>query len=591
MMTRHLGLLLVGLLATVGFARAANVKLRTRYMHITANRTSIGEGGTVVVSARCTPSKSDISKRVTGIVIWPYVNGKQWGAAEKTNRRGQVKFMIPLPNVGTARIQVATQGPSKADFPVGQLLPAGAIVSNSVEVHVLARHFTVPVHRRHLVGIEYEPWFTPLNVTWNTAESIPLMGKYSSLNPAVLRQQALWFDKMGINYIIIDWSINLWGKNEWHQRTPNVTQRIAATTLLLKTYVQMRRQGITTPEVTLLLGLNNAPAAPLKTTGLNGEIAWIYRKYIQNPLFSSLWLHYRNKPLIVIINIGGPRALVDQPPINCQHFIVRWMATQLQIAPPLAHAGYWSWMDGSQSPIPTFSGGKCEALTITPAFFIFPKGGWLAATARARDNGVTYIREFDTALRYRPHFLNICQWNEFAGQAIGQGFGTKHDVYWDCYAVPLSNDIEPTSLTACAYRGCGGWGFYYLNLTRAFVHLYHQKHPSSTILAIGSPDHNAVITGGSIPVRWACVGKQPQNFTLRLDGKVVARHIPPSRRAYTINLRGVAPGRHTLTLRANGAVSRFQISYAHESRWMAQPIPAMAHIAFTLSGKQCKAPR
>ncbi len=588
-MTRYFGLLLVGLLIAVGFARAADAEVRAWDLHITANRTSIGEGGTVMVAAQCIPSKLDISKHSARIKLWPYLNGKQWGAAEKTDQRGQATFIIPMPDVGTARIQVAAQGPVRAVFPVGQPLARKAHVSNTVVVQVMARKFTVPAHRRHLVGIEYEPWFTPLMETWSTAEAIPLLGKYESTNTSVLRQQAIWFDKMGINYILIDWTGNIFGKTKWNQRPQNQRQIIHATTILLKTYAGMRREGIPAPKVTLLLGLDNGPSTT--TTALNEEMHWIDKHYIKNPRFVYLWLNYRKKPLIVIFNGGGPGFLAGklaagEPPINTHDFTVRWMASQLQYTHDThghAIAGYWSWMDGSIRPIPTYHRGQCEALTITPAFFA--TGGWLVPSARDRDNGFTYIREFKTALRYRPHFLNICQWNEFAGQPTGSGYGPKHNSYGDDYNIPLSNDIEPVSLTACAYRGCGGWGFYYLNLTRAFIHLYHQKHPSSTILAIGAPQRRQVVKTPRITVRWACIGKAPSGFTFRLDGKVVARHIPQSRRAYTINLLGVAPGRHTLTLQANGTVSRFEISYARESKRLAQPIPAIAHIAFTLSGK------
>ena len=546
---------------------------------IQSNRSWIGEGRSVVVTA--TVKTSTRQKQIADLRLWPYVNGRQWGAAEKTNRRGWAKFIIPLPDVGISRIQVAEKGSAGLAFPVGRPLSKQAQTSNIVSVRVTARKFTVPSHRHHLVGMDYEPWFTPLNATWNTAEAIPLLGKYSSFNPLVIRQHALWLDQMGINYILIDWSNNLWGKTRFNQRPPNARQLISATTLLLKTYAQMRRQGIATPQVTLLLGLVNGP--PTTTTALNGELAWIYRKYIRNPHFAGLWLDDHRKPLIVIFNGGGPAFLAGklaagEPPINTHNFTVRWMASQLQATPGMAHAGYWSWMDGSIRPVPTYHGGQCEALTITPAFFA--AGGWLAPPARARDNGFTYVREFKAALRYRPRFLNICQWNEFAGQSIGHGYGPRHNNYVDCYDKHLNNDIEPTSLTACAYRGCGGWGFYYLNLTRACINVYHQKVPQTTVLAIGSPDRNAAVSGKTLRVRWACIGKPPRSFTVLIDGRQIGGVINRAARAYNVRLKGLKPGRHELTLRANGAMSLFRLSYTHQARRMHHAIPAAAHVTF-----------
>ncbi len=708
-------------------------------LHISVNRATTGEGQTVFVSARLAPGRG---RRKQNVTLWPYLNGKQWGAPARTNQAGLATLPLPLPEPGIARIQVALSparhvppadwiwshkladhqkvyfqkqfhlgrggraagmlllcddtctawlngheigsgalwrvahlhhlgrflkpgenvlsvrgyndtGPAgllarltihttagtkviitnrawrcfaakpagwpaaaagatklaqpvqviapvgggvwggsiqgwpgiyRWNFPVGEPLPVKVLISNIVPVRVTARKFSVPAPRRHLVGIDYEPWFTPLNVTWSTAEAIPLLGKYPSINPLVIRQHALWLDKMGINYILIDWSNNLWGKNHWSQRAPNVRELIHATTVLMKTYANMRRQGIVTPQVTLLLGLINGPA-PASTTALNEEMAWIYRNYVQNPRMAGLWLHYRHKPLIVLFNGMGPAFLAGklaggEPPINQRQFTVRWMGSQLQESPALVHAGYWSWMDGSIRPIPTYNHGQCESLTITPAFF--GKGGWLFPEARARDNGFTYLREFNAAIQYRPHFLTICQWNEFAGQPIGAGYGPKHNIYVDCYNVHLNNDIEPTSLTDCAYRGCGGWGFYYLNLTRACVHLYHQKHPSTSVMAIGLPHRGQKIKPRRITMRWVCVGKAPKSFSLRLDGKIIARHISPLRRAYTVDLRGVAPGRHTLELRAVGCRSRFRISYTREAHRLHRAIAARAHVDFVV---------
>ncbi len=204
----------------------------------------------------------------------------------------------------------------------------------------------------------------------------------------------------------------------------------------------------------------------------------------------------------------------------------------------------------------------------------------LAPQTRARGDGFIFIRECNAAMRYRPHFLTICQWNEFAGQPIDHGYGPQHNNYVDCYNLHLNNDIEPTSLTACAYRGCGGWGFYYMNLTRACINLYHQKVPRTTVLAIGSPDRNAAVTGLTLHVRWACIGKQPRSFTVLIDGKKMAGGIKNSARAYTLKLTGLKPGRHELALRAIGAVSLFRLSYSHVARRLHPAIPAAARVTF-----------
>ncbi len=697
-------------------------------IHISSKQTVIGMGQTIVLTATAI---SDQHHPVPNLKLWPYVDGYQWGATATTNRRGSATFLIPLPNVEVAHIQVAgvpqhfipaadwiwssvTQdqqtvyfvkrfsikskvssatmlitcddafnaylnghlvasgtnlqqvhhviglqrwlkkglnvlavkafngtGPAgllarltiqsgnrywvlptdrswlvmstepsgwptpsnvhgeastiiapvgqgvwgstivgwpgmspKQRFPVGGPLPKQAYLSNAINVRVNRSIIRVKVDPSHRVGIEYEPWFTPLNADWRTAESEPLIGYYDSYNRNVIRQHCLWLDRAGIDFLLIDWSNNLWGKQHWSERAPGVDQLIQSTTLLLDTYAEMRRQGIPTPQVTLLLGLDNGPTTTM--TALNEEMHWIYRHYIQNPKYKGLWVYYRGKPLIVPFNGGGPAFLAGKPPIDTAQFTVRWMASQLQFNKQAVQAGYWSWMDGVIHPIPTYYDGKPEALTITIAFF--GDGGWTYPQAVARRGGTTYIEEFKTAEKYRPRFLFICQWNEFAGQPIGAGYGPKHDQYVDCYNIPLSNDIEPTSLTDCAYRGCGGWGFYYQNLTRALVNLYHQARPNDTILAIGNPDYNNKVSGRSIDVDWNEIGAPARSFNLFLDHKLIRRNINASH--YVLSLSGLKPGSHTLTVQANEATSRYVLTYSKEAMPLRTPVPCQASVTF-----------
>lgn len=55
----------------------------------------------------------------------------------------------------------------------------------------------------------------------------------------------------------------------------------------------------------------------------------------------------------------------------------------------------------------------------------------------------------------------------------------------DSYSVEYSDDYEPVSLTAPGFRGDnGGWGFYYLNLTRALVEIYNGQADDVTVMAV-----------------------------------------------------------------------------------------------------------
>lgn len=321
--------------------------------------------------------------------------------------------------------------------------------------------------------MEYEPWFTPRNARWDTAEAVPLVGRYDSFNAQVIRQHCLWLVDAGIDFLLVDWSNNLWGKQHWSERGPGVDELIRATDQLFVTLAGMRREGIPVPRVTLLLGLNNGPATTVGA--LSEEMRWVYARYARNPRFHDLWLDYEQKPLIVLFNGGGPRYLAGKGAVDESQFTVRWMSSQFQNSHD-ERSGYWSWMDGVSHPIPTYHAGRPEALTVTPAFF--GDGGWTYPQARGRRNGRTYEEEFSQAFRIRPQFLIINQWNEFAGQPKGAGYGPKHDQYVDCYSAELSDDIEPTSTAIRGYRGGLGWGFQYLRLTRALIQRYHA--PSAT---------------------------------------------------------------------------------------------------------------
>ncbi|MCY0900052.1 MAG: hypothetical protein OWU33_14200 [Firmicutes bacterium] len=425
------------------------------------------------------------------------------------------------------------------------------------------------------MGIEYEPWFTPANDTWQTAEAIPILGEYSSYDTEVLRQQALWLDRADVNFLLIDWSNNLWGKTAWSQRATYAQQIVDATTNLFNTYAAMRRQGLPTPQITLLLGLDNGPSTT--TTALNQEMQWIYDHYVRNPAYRGLWLYDDGKPLIVIFNGGGPAYYTTialpttHQPINTSEFTVRWMASQLQ-SNNYAAAGYWSWMDGTVTPVPTPGAhGGAQAMTVTPAFF--GDGGWTGPQTMGRRGGATYVREFESAMKVKPHFLLINQFNEFAGEPL------LASTHVDTYTEALSNDIEPTSLNGCGYASCGGWGFYYLNLTRALINLYHQTNPQSAVLAIADPLRNEIVCGSSMRVSWATAGAPVRSFSVFLDGHLIASDV--SGYSYTLSLKHVSNGPHVLTVIANGVSTRLVPSYEHQTHLLPHPVPVAAQVHFT----------
>jgi hypothetical protein len=142
--------------------------------------------------------------------------------------------------------------------------------------------------------------------------------------------------------------------------------------------------------------------------------------------------------------------------------------------------------------------------------------------------------------------------------------------------------MEPTVLTACAYRGCGGWGYYYYNLTRAIISLYRGATPGITVLALSGPTTTVNASIRTIDLRWAYLGKEPSSFAIELDGKVVAPALTGS--GYKLNLSEVKPGSHHVRLTAAGVYTHFSMDPSHATHQSTEKLPVQSEISFDYGG-------
>ena len=434
-----------------------------------------------------------------------------------------------------------------------------------------------------LMGMQYETWFTKGNVTWDTAEAVPMFGKYSSYDANIMRKHAEWFAGLGIDWLLVDWSNMLWMKPDWEKHIGATHELEETTELLLNTYSQMNKEGKATPKIVLLLGLENGPPVPDGMKRLNGIFAFLTKNYLSKPEYKNQWLYYNGKPLVTILfNPADPcKMLPDREKpvaLDAPQWTVRWMASQLQIN-HAERCGMWSWMDGSIRQLVTYHDHAAEDTVVTPS--CFADGGWLAPTATLRDHGAPYIKSWKVAFETRPKFIQIHQWNEFAGQKEGEGYGPDHHGYVDEYNLEGSDDIEPTQLHACAYRGCGGWGYYYMNLTKALISLYRGETPGITVLALSGPFQPAVVKQSPLPLTWQTVGNSPRSYDLQIDGATVAKAIQGDK--YSLDLSRVHPGKHRVTLVANGVHTVFDLNPEKLTVKSATPLPVTSTIEFTYS--------
>lgn len=459
--------------------------------------------------------------------------------------------------------------------------------------------------RASLIGIQYEQWFDGPD-SWKTAEAIPLLGKYKT-DETIISKHFDGFHQLGIDWLLIDWSNMLWIKPAWEQHTGTTKSLEDKTSLLFQVALRRRQQRKYAPKLVLMLGLQNGPPIPNGIQRLNAELTWLKEHYLDRPEYQGLWLYDNGKPLITILY--WPPDPCTQLPKDLAHtklessdWTVRWMASQLQDN-HAERCGMWSWMDGVIPQIVTRHGGAPEDLVVTPSSFELPGRGWASPTAIARDHGVPYLQSWRAAFESRPKFIQIHQWNEFAGQENGHGLPENYwgeggptstsllkprpsNVYADEFNVQLSDDIEPTELHSCGYRDCGGWGYYYFNLTRAIISLYRGETSDITVLALSGPTKPLPAGTSLIPLHWAYLGVAPTGYSLSVDGKGVSQSIQGT--SYELSTAHMLPGKHEIKLTADGVHTYFSLDPERSAALSPRRLPVESTIVVNLARTQQK---
>jgi len=255
-------------------------------------------------------------------------------------------------------------------------------------------------------------------------------------------------------------------------------------------------------------------------------------------------------------------------------------------------------MDGVIPQVVTRRNGSAEEVVVTPSCFQLPGSGWTASSAVARDHGVPYLLSWKAAFDNRPRFIQVHQWNEFTGQQDGHGIPEDYwgqhvptqpqqpapsTVYADEYNFQLSDDIEPTDMNACTLRGCGGWGYYYFNLTRAIISLYRGITPDITVLALSGPKSPVPNGAPAIDLHWAFLGRAPSSYSLFIDGRRVRTALPGS--ACTLDFRSLGSGMHTARLRAAGVHTYFSLDPHKATSPSSRALPVESEITLELGRK------
>ena len=446
-----------------------------------------------------------------------------------------------------------------------------------------------------LIGIQYEQWFMGPQ-SWKTAEAIPLLGRYTTDESTVARHYAE-FEQLGFDWLLIDWSNMLWAKPEWELHSGDTGLLEEKTAVLFTTALHNHQRGQYAPKLVFMVGLQNGPPVANGIERLNSIIDWLKAHYLDRPEYHDLWLYEGGKPLLTILYwppdpCSELQKTLASGALHTQDWSVRWMASQLQDN-HAERCSMWSWMDGVIPQVLTRRDGIPEEIVVTPSAFKFPGKGWTDPSAIARDHGVPYLESWKAAFDFRPKFIQVHQWNEFTGQENGKGMAADYwglkpagakpepqtDVYADEYNAQLSDDLEPTELHACAYRGCDGWGYYYYNLTRAIVSLYRGITPDITVLALSGTTASLTPSTRFIDLRWAYLGKAPSSFSLSLDGKLVTSSLTGS--SYRLPISHMTTGTHRIQLTAAGVITHFSLDESRMTEQSALRLPVTSDITFS----------
>ncbi len=520
--------------------------------------------------------KSDAGKQLV-------VSDKSWTVQQGDTSPVAVRDLGPANLCQWSMDQWPTT-PSKAPMFTGSVISPDMPVSNQLVVDVQRRNLQAPPKDpKHLVVTQWECWYSPTIYSWGTAQAVPLMGFYRTSDENVMRQHIIWMIEAGIDIIQCDMSNNIWNAQDWDDRSGGTNELLFLNQLMMETLSKMKDEGINVPKFMILSGANTTVNG-LKV--INQQLNALYQLYVQNPRWGDLYYKLDGKPVVLMLDLTGTfyadRAKIDN------RWNLRIASVNMETNVDQRNKGFWSWMDNGATSVPG-PDGKPEAITASVG--CFNSGGWLDPGSHGRRGGATFVEDWQSVMKDKPQHIFIHQFQEFAGQPEGQGYGDKHDLYQDSYSVDLSDDLEPVSLTTPAYRGKGGWGYFYLNLTKALVDMVQQKRLDTTVLVVAKPDRRHEVSGNSMELQWRSVGKPlAQGVTVSIDGKLVKTGL--KQQSANLDISKLNAGLHTITLTAPGAMQRYRLLWNDDSLPLQKLEPSTVTMEFikTSAAPKEKAP-
>lgn len=391
----------------------------------------------------------------------------------------------------------------------------------------------VAAPRDKLIGMFYQIWFTPTNVTypdqkiynhyqtyldggleavkkvytqgpegWGHYWGEPYFGYYLTNDRWIIRKHASMLSDIGIDFIFLD--------------VTNGNPQTTSYRAIFKEYEQMRSEGLKTPDICFMIADNS--------TYVESVFTELWDDIYSTGKYSDLYVMYDGKPLIM----GNFRSLPDDiKAIAEENFSCRrcW-----------ALKGYvktgkdiWTWM--CETPqVASFNSEKnkaVEEISISAGLLANtstgrsstkskqPKVGTLPDGSRddfqfnleTTGQGIMFAEQMKRASSVDPYVVLITEWNEWAaGRWNTNGNNTiantyiswSTSIYVDCFNPEFSRDIEPMK---------GGFGDNYYYQLAQFLREFQGSRSAPS----ASGQHDITLDGGL--AQWADVWPEYRDTT------------------------------------------------------------------------------
>ncbi|MFT6861884.1 MAG: hypothetical protein ACJAVK_000437 [Akkermansiaceae bacterium] len=309
-------------------------------------------------------------------------------------------------------------GPIKKDRTVGIFYFVWLGAHSTSGPHDLTKIMAKPPHKMADPGVFHH---------WGEPES----GYYYARDPYILRRHATLLSDAGVDFIALDIT-NAYVYN----------REVEA---LCQTWLQMRKEGFKTPQITFL-----ANSSHVRT------VDQIYKRIYKPGKYKALWFHWQGKPLMM----ANPEGL---SPEQKSFFTLRrsWAWSK-------GHEWFgngkdkWPWLDHTPQTPGWHTPGTPEFVSVAAAQHPISNIGRShqnkiqpAPGKTKSSHGLYFQEQWDHALKIDPKIIFITGWNEWVAQRFlytpGKG---AHDMtgrklkegesyFVDCFSMEFSRDIEP----------------------------------------------------------------------------------------------------------------------------------------------------